>query len=349
MRAVVVGENETAVLADVDEPELVDSTDVIVAVRRAAICGSDLHVLHGRIPGMLPGGVLGHEYTGVVEAVGADVRTVGVGDRVLGSFLIPCGRCQDCARRAFNHCEEPRVLGYGMFFGDLAGAQAEQVRVPNADLSLLPIPAGIPDERVLFAGDILATAYYANLLGQVGPGRTVAVQGCGPIGMLAIQIARARGAERVVAVDVDGGRLEIAQGLGATPVDVRGTNPGVAIEAVLGDGADVVLDTAGGPPEVLGQTFELVRRGGTIAVVGVYSDFETTIPLNDLWLKGITLSFGGICPVPALWHDALDLIAQGAVDPTVIISHRLPLEEAEEGYRLFDRREALKVVLEVSG
>lgn len=348
MRAVVLGHEETVHLADVPDPELIDPGDAIVTIRRAAICGSDLHVINGRIPGMLPGGVLGHEFTGVVEAVGADVTNVAVGDRVVGSFLIPCGRCEDCHRRAYNHCEEPRVLGYGMFFGDLAGAQAERVRVPNATLSLLRIPEGLDDEQVLFVGDILATAYYVNVLGEVGPGATVAVQGCGPIGILAIQIAAARGADRIAAVDVSADRLVAARAHGALPVDVSGTNAGVAIEEVLGGGADVVLDTAGGPSEVLAQTFELVRRGGTIAVVGVYSDFEATIPLNDLWLKGIALRFGGICPVPALWHDVLAMVADTGIDPTAIISHRLPLEEAVEGYRLFAAHEALKVVLQVS-
>ncbi len=348
MRAVVLGIDGAPALADVDEPALRHPGDAVVAVRKAAICGSDLHVLAGKIPGMAPGGVLGHEFTGVVAAVGEAVTSVAVGDRVVGSFLIPCGECAACAAARYNHCDDLRVLGYGALFGDLAGAQAERVVVPNADLTLLRIPDDLGDEQVLFAGDVLSTAYYAVRLGGVGAGDVVAVQGCGPIGMLALQLARGLGAGRVVAVDVAAERLDAARALGADTIDASGVAPGVAIEELTGAGADVVLDTAGGAPAVLAQTFDLVRPGGTIAVVGVYSDLETTIPLADLWLRGVTLRFGGTCPVPALWHDVVAMVRDGTVDPVAIVSHRLPLDDAVAGYELFASRAALKVVLDVS-
>lgn len=348
MKAVVMAEIGELTLDDVESPGIVDAGDVLVRVTKAAICGSDLHVLHGKIPGMMPGGVIGHEFTGVVEKVAEGVDHVAPGDRVVGSFLIPCGSCSFCAERAYNFCEDIRVLGYGLFFGDLAGAQAETVRVPNAALTLMRIPDELDDEQVLFAGDILSTAYYVNQLAGVGEGQVVAVQGCGPIGILAIEIAMALGAERVVAVDVVADRLDRARALGADTIDASGSNPGVALEELTGGGAHAVLDTAGGPPAVLSQAFDMVRPGGTVAVVGVYSDFEMSIPLNDLWLKGVQLKFGGTCPVPALWHDVVDLIAAGKIDPTTVITHRLPLSEALRGYELFASREALKVVLEVS-
>lgn len=333
----------------VDDPHVEDPHDAVVAVRKAAICGSDLHVLDGRIPGMTLGGVLGHEFTGTVRAVGDAVSGLAPGDRVVGAFLIPCGACTACRRGGYNQCEELRLLGYGAFFGDLPGAQAEYVRAPNADLTLMRIPGALTDEQVLFAGDIIATALYANRLGGVGRGTAVAVQGCGPLGLLTIEVARARGAEPVVAVDPVSERLELARNRGAhATIDPTRSSPGVAIEASTGgQGADVVLDTAGGAPAVLTQTFDLVRAGGTVAVVGVYSDPEATIPLGELFVRGITLAFGGTCPVQALWHEAVRLVEDGDVDPTGLISHRLALADAVSGYELFASREATKVVLDV--
>lgn len=332
----------------VDDPDVEDPDDAVVAVRKAAICGSDLHVLDGRIPGMTRGGVLGHEFTGTVAAVGDAVTGVAPGDRVVGAFLVPCGTCPACEREGYNQCGDLRLLGYGAFFGDLPGAQAEFVRVPNAGLTLMRIPDALTDEQALFVGDILTTALYANRLGRVAPGTTVAVQGCGPVGLLTIELAHSLGAAPVVAVDPVGERLELARSRGAEPIDPGRSSPGVAIEAHTGgQGADVVLDTAGGSVKVLTQAFDLVRAGGTVAVVGVYSDPEATLPLGELFVRGITLAFGGTCPVQALWHEAVALVESGDVDPTRIISHRLPLADAATGYELFASRQATKVVLDV--
>lgn len=349
VRAVLLGADAASVaLGEVDEPELAEPGDALVAVRRAAICGSDLHILDGRAPGVLPGSSLGHEFTGRVTAVGEDVTAVAPGDRVVGAFLIPCGRCPACERRAYEVCTAQRTPGAGMFLGDLGGAQAERLRVPNADLALMRIPDRLSDEQALFCGDILSTAYYVNRLGGVAPGVRVAVQGCGPVGLLAVQVARALGAERVIAVDLAPGRLEAAARFGAEPVDVSVSNAGVAVERLLGAGADVVLDTLGGRPPNLLQALDIVRAGGTVAVVGLYTDLEATLPLAELFMNAISLRFGGFCPVPALWRDALALVEHGDVDPLAIVSHRLPLEDAPRGYELFRRREALKVVLEVA-
>jgi 2-desacetyl-2-hydroxyethyl bacteriochlorophyllide A dehydrogenase len=351
MKAVVMDDIGSLVLTEIEEPNLVDEEDAIVRVRRAGICGSDLHVLHGRIPGMVPGSVMGHEFTGVVEQVGPGVRDFAVGDRVVGAFTIPCGdaACRPCVTSEHGVCPDLQVLGYGLFYGDLAGAQAEKVRVPNADLALMRIPDQLDDEQALFAGDILTTAYYANVLGGVSPGQVVAVQGCGPVGQFAVQCAHALGAERVVAVDVVEERLKIAERYGAATIDASQSNPSVAIDDHTGGrGADVVIDTVGGDPPVLLKAFDMVRAGGTVSVVGVYSDLEMTIPLVNLFVKGITLRFGGVCPVQRHWSDVLRLVEEGKVDPAGIVTHRLPLEEAMRGYDLFARRAALKVVLEVS-
>lgn len=349
MQAVVMEDYASPAVREVDDPRVEDPHDAVVAVRKAAICGSDLHVLDGRIPGMTLGGVLGHEFTGTVRAVGDAVSGLVPGDRVVGAFLIPCGSCTACRRGGYNQCEDLRLLGYGAFFGDLPGAQAEYVRVPNAGLTLMRIPDALTDEQVLFAGDILATALYANRLGGVGRGTAVAVQGCGPLGLLTIEVARSLGADPVVAVDPVSERLGLARDRGAhTTIDPTRSSAGVAIEAATdGLGADVVLDTAGGAAAVLTQTFDLVRAGGTVAVVGVYSDPEATIPLGELFVRGITLAFGGTCPVQALWHEAVGLVEDGDVDPSGLISHRLDLADAVSGYELFASREATKVVLDV--
>lgn len=349
MKAVIFGEDMASVsVGEVAEPTLEEATDALVRVRRSAICGSDLHIIHGRTPGVMPGASLGHEFTGIVEQVGDDVVGIEPGDRVVGAFLIPCGRCDACARKDYPDCDDQMTPGSGMFMGDLGGAQAERLRMPNADLALLPIPDALSDEQALFVGDILTTAYYVNRLGGVTADTTVAVQGCGPVGLLAVQVARALGAERIVAVDLAPDRLAVAESLGAQTIDVSQSNAGVAIERLLGGGADIVLDTVGGPPKALMQTFDLVRAGGTIAVVGLYTDPEATIPLVELFVRRITLRFGGLCCVPVYWRDALALVERGEVDPTAIITHRMPLDDAVRGYDLFERREALKVVLEVS-
>jgi threonine dehydrogenase-like Zn-dependent dehydrogenase len=347
MRAVVLEEGGRVAVSDVDPPRIEAPTDAIVRVTRAAICGSDLHILDGRAPGAVPGMSMGHELVGVVEAVGEDVTHVGPGERVVGSFLIPCRDCSACRRRRYEVCEDRSTPGAGMLLGDLGGAQAEQVRMPHADVTLLPVPDDLSDEQALFVGDILTTAYYANELGVVGPGALTVVQGCGPVGLLALQIAKGRRAEPLVAVDVDAGRLAQAEALGAIPIDASGSDPATALERLFGDGADVVIDTVGGSPRNLVQALDLVASGGRVAVVGVYTDLHAELPLAELFVNAVELRFAGFTPVPRLWHEALDLVASGAVDPTVIISHRLPLEDAATGYELFASREATKVVLEV--
>lgn len=350
MKAIVLGPDGRLDHADVPRPTLQAPGDAIVRVRHSAICGSDLHVLHGRVAGAGPGTVMGHEFTGTVEEVGAAVTGLRPGASVVGSFVMPCAGCAACGRHEYHLCEDQVIPGYGMFFGDLAGAQAEYVRARNADLSLLEIPAGVDDEQALLVGDNLTTAYYANRLGGTGPGTFVAVQGCGPVGLLAIEIARARGADPVVAVDLAPDRLQRARALGAETIDVSRSSAGVAIEAFGGGhGADVVLDTAGGVPALLLQALDLVRPGGRVAVIGVYSDLEWTLPLAELWVKAVTLDFGGTCPVPALWKEVMDLVEQGRIDPRHVVTHRLPLADAARAYALLESREALKVVLRVAG
>lgn len=350
MRAVLLAEDARVEVGSAPTPELSRPGDALVAVSLAGICGSDLHVKQGRVAGALPGLSLGHEFTGVVTATGPQVHGVAPGDRVVGSFVMPCARCPACAGEEYHLCEDQAIPGYGMFFGDHPGTQAEVALARNADLSLLRIPDGVDEGAALLVGDNLTTAYYANRIAGVGEGTFVAVQGCGPVGLLAVQVALASGADPVVAVDVAPARLEHARRLGARTIDVSRSSAGVAIERFGGGrGADVVLDTAGGDPALLVQALDLVRPGGTLAVVGVYAAPEATLPLAEMWLGGITLRFSSTSPVPALWREVMDLLAAGSIDPRSVITHRLPLGEAARGYELCERRESLKVLLEVAG
>jgi threonine dehydrogenase-like Zn-dependent dehydrogenase len=347
MRAVVLEEDGQVAVRDVDEPRLEAASDAIVRVHRSAICGSDLHILEGRVPGALPGITMGHEFMGVVEDVGEAVEHVGPGDRVVGSCVVPCLDCPSCAQQRYETCAQQLIPGSGMLFGDLGGAQAELIRMPLADVSLLQIPAGLDDEQALFAGDILSTAYYANQLAAVGPGAAVVIQGCGPVGLLALQIALGRRADPVVAVDVDAHRLALAEEMGARVIDASGADPGSALERMIDRSADIVIDAAGGASRNLVQALDLVAAGGRVAVVGVYSDLQADLPLAEMFANAIELRFAGFTPVPRLWRDALALVESGTVDPTAIISHRMGLEDAPEAYGLFASREATKVVLEV--
>jgi threonine dehydrogenase-like Zn-dependent dehydrogenase len=347
MRAVVYRGEQDVRVEDVPEPSLVEPGDAVVRVRKAAICGSDLHFYNGRVPGVFEGTVVGHEYVGTVVACGDAVTKFAAGDEVVGSFQIACGSCAGCRAGRFNHCDDLGVLGYGIFVGDLAGSQAEYVRIPHADVNLLRVPAGLSAEQALFAGDILTTGWYAAGIAPVSPGDDVVVVGAGPVGTFAAMAARSMGAGRVVAVDMVASRLALAESLGAIPVNSAERSPTVAVEDILGGQADVVIETVGLPPALI-TAIECTRTGGTVSVIGVHTEFEHPLPLGNLFARNITLRFGGSCNVQGWWERALAAIASGQADPTVIVSHRLPLEDAAEGYRLFEAKEAMKVVLDVS-
>jgi threonine dehydrogenase-like Zn-dependent dehydrogenase len=347
MRAVVYRGEQDVRVEDVPEPSLVDPGDAIVRVSKAAICGSDLHFYNGRVPGVFDGTVVGHEYVGTVVAVGSSVSRFAVGDEVVGSFQIACGTCPPCVLGRYNLCDDLGVLGYGIFVGDLAGAQAEYVRIPFADLNLMKIPLGLSPEQALFAGDILTTGWYAAGIAPVSPGDTVVVVGAGPVGTFAAMAARSMGAARVVAIDLVPSRLALAESLGAVPVNSAERSPTVAVEDILGGGADVVIETVGLPPALL-TAIECVRSGGTVSVIGVHTEFEHPLPLGNLFTRNVTLRFGGSCNVQGWWDKALAAIGSGEADPTVIVSHRMPLDDAAEGYRLFESKQAMKVVLDVS-
>jgi len=344
VRAVVFDGVGSVRVSDVPDPEIADPGDAIVRVTRSAICGSDLHFFHGKAP-LDPGDVIGHEAVGIVETVGSDVRDFGVGERVVVAFDIACGACWFCRRGETQLCEDFRNLGAGAFGGGLAGAQAERVRVPVADVNLLRVPDEVDDERALFVGDILTTAVYAAAIGEISDEDTVAVVGVGPLGYLCVQAAIARGARQVLALDREPARLALAAAAGAVPIDVSARHPSTAVaEATDGRGADVVLEAVG-DPRAYESAIDVVRRGGRVVVVGMYAGESVSVQLGVYWARALTVRFAGICPVHAWWRAAMDEVVTGRIDPMPLVSHRLPLEEAPRGYALFDAREATKVLL----
>jgi alcohol dehydrogenase len=347
MKGLVFKDTDTVAVEEVADPRIEEPTDAIVRVTSAPICGSDLHLYHGRVPGLMPGTVIGHELVGVVEEVGPEVKKISVGDRVVGSFLIPCGKCWWCQREEYNNCDNGnfRALGYGLFSGDLQGAQAEKVRMPLADLTLLPIGDDLTDEQAVFAGDILTTGYYAAELARIKPGDTVAVIGCGPVGHFALQYCKLRDPGRLLAIDSVPERLELAAKIGAEPIDLSQRNPVVALGDLTGQrGADIAIDCVGATP-AFQSGFDMLRSGGHLVVVGVYVELEYPFPLGEAWRKNIEITFSGVTPTVRYWRQALEEVRRGKVDPTLIISHTLPLAEGAKGYELFDSKAASKVIL----
>lgn len=344
MRAVVFAGGGRVEVTDVSEPRIEEPGDAIVGVRLSAICGSDLHFVRGEAP-MSRGEGIGHEAIGVVQRVGEDVTGFRPGDRVVVAFVIVCGACWFCLRGQTQLCEEFRNLGAGVFGGGLPGAQAERVRVPRADVNLLHVPDELNDERALFVGDIATTGLYGASLGEIGPSDTVAVVGAGPVGYFCVQAATAQGAACVLALDVEPDRLALAARVGAETVDVRARNPQMALaERTGGRGADVVIEAVGSPA-AFETAVDVVRRGGRVVVLGMYVAESIEVQLGVYWARSLCVRFAGVCPVHAWWERTMRAVVSGRIDPVPLISHRLPLEEAQHGYELFARHEATKVLL----
>ncbi|HJR19448.1 MAG TPA: alcohol dehydrogenase catalytic domain-containing protein [Actinomycetota bacterium] len=345
MRAVLFEDVGKLAFGDYPEPKVQDPGDAIIRVTTAAICGSDLHLFHGRVPGMRPGSVMGHEFVGEIVDVGPGVTKFKTGDRVVGSFLVVCGECWFCARGEFNNCDQMWILGYGMFTGDLDGAQAEYVRIPVADWNLHAVDASLSDEQAVFAGDILTTGAYISARAGIKEGDTVAITGAGPVGLFTLMSVFTYEPSAVYMVDMAEDRLKLAESIGATPVDASKVNPVVEIQSRTGDrGADVVIECVGSPPAFT-TALNAARAGGTVAVIGVYTEMSYDLPLGEVWRRGLRIEMGGSCNVQGYWGKVLDQVKAGAIDPTVIISHTMPLDDALQGYEMFEKREAMKVIL----
>jgi threonine dehydrogenase-like Zn-dependent dehydrogenase len=348
MRAVVFAGPGRVRVEDVPEPRLEDDRDAIVAVSKTSICGSDMHLLNGKTPGMPEGGVIGHEFVGTITETGSSVASHQVGTRVVGSFLIACGDCPECRARRFNHCLQRRGLGLGPIAGDLQGAQAEYVQMPRADVNLHSLEgdhAKLSDEAALFSGDILATGFYAGALSEASRAGTIVVVGAGPVGLCCALAAGVSKPARVLLLDSDPQRIAFADELGLEAVDVSDRDPQAAIrERTDGAMADVVIEAVGAP-EAFRSAMRCTRAGGRVVVVGVYGSERYELAMGNTWVRGLDLRFSGMANIQAHWDETLTAVGNGAVDPTSLITHRLSLEDAEEGYELFASRVAMKVVL----
>jgi 2-desacetyl-2-hydroxyethyl bacteriochlorophyllide A dehydrogenase len=342
MRAVTFQAPGEVLVEEVPEPEIGRPDDVIVQVQASGICGSDLHIYHGRVP-IEKGFTIGHEFVGTVLDAGPEVQRVTVGDRVLGCFHTACGTCAACIRGDYHRCQLGQTFGHGSKLGNLQGAQAERVLVPRANLTLRRVPEGMSADVALFAGDVMGTGYHALSNAGVRAGDTVAVLGLGPVGLCAVQVARAAGATRVFAIDTVADRLEMAGRFGATAVHLTEEEPKrVVREATGGMGIDIAVDAVG-DISPLSLAISLTRDAGTVSGIGAYAG-RGDVPLGLTWLKGLTIKMG-LANVIAHVDRVLEMISVGLLDPMPLVTHHMALDDAAEAYALYDRREALKIVL----
>lgn len=383
MKAVVYHKPKDVRVEHVPDPQILNPTDGIVRVTSTAICGSDLHIFNGFIPQTRPM-VLGHEFMGIVDEVGSEVRKVKVGDVVVAGFAVSCGTCWYCTHQHPCHCEKSNpshygqegdvlegkggaLFGYTDLYGGYAGGQAEAVRVPWIDATVRRVPEGIPDEKVLFASDILPTGHAAVDWGGIKGGETVAIFGAGPVGLATAKIAWLRGAGRVVMVDVEPYRLAFARKIAKVEtIEASADDPVGTLRAMThGRGPDVCVDAVGmevkrsalekaanvlhgqaGSISALESCIRAVRRCGTVSVVGVYGTPYDKFPWHRLFDKGITLH-GGQSDPQARMDALLTLLLEERLRADDIVTHTLPLDDAPRGYRIFNDKQddCVKVVL----
>ena len=342
MRAVTFQAAHEVRLDERPPPELEAADDAVLAITATGICGSDLHIYNGRVQ-IEPGFTIGHEFVGTVLAAGDHVTRAKVGDRVLGCFHSACGTCFFCLRGAYHKCDRMRVFGHGKLLGSLQGTQAEQAVVPNADLTLRKVPDNVSDDVALFAGDVMGTGYHAISAGGVRPGDSVAVLGLGPVGLCAVQVALAAGAGPVLAIDSVEDRLEVARRFGATAVHLTEDSPrDVARDATEGRGVDVAVDAVG-HPDALDLAIRVARKAGTVVAIGVYAE-RAQVHMGLVWIKALTLKSGHANVIGHV-DRVLGMLASGTLDPTPLVTHHMALDDAPEAYAVYDRREALKIVL----
>jgi alcohol dehydrogenase len=350
-------------------PRIKHPGDAIVRVTLAAICGSDLHLYHGMMPDTRVGTTFGHEFIGVVHEVGSDVQNLEVGDRVMVPFNVYCGSCYFCARGLYANCHNVNpnatavggIYGYSHTCGGYDGGQAEFVRVPFADVGPMVIPEWLDDEDAVLMTDALATGYFGAQLAEIREGDTVAVFGAGPVGLYAARSAWLMGAGRVIVVDQIPERLQKARDFAfAETLDFTQTRDivlelkkltdhlgaDVAIEAVGAEAAGdklhyltaTKLKLQGGSPTALNWAIDSVRKGATIGVLGAYGPMYSALRLGDAMNKGLTLRMNQ-CPVKRQWPRLLEHIKSGFLTPSDIVTHRIPLDEVADGYRMFSGKE----------
>ena len=383
MKALVFHHPGKVSVDSVSDPKIEHPEDVILRVTATAICGSDLHIYNGFFP-QKKDMVLGHEFMGIVEEAGDDVKELRVGDRVVVPFPIACGACFFCQHELPGHCEKSNpekygpeggildqkgggLFGYTDLYGGYNGGQAEYVRVPYANFGPRKVMNDFSDEEVLFLTDILPTGYTAIDWAQLQGGETVAVFGCGPVGLMAMKCAWLRGAKRVIGIDIEPYRLTTANRTASAEIlNAAETDPVQAIRDLTeGRGADVCVDAVGmeanrnlldklgnilhaqaGSIKVLQTAISAVRRGGVVSVVGVYGMPYDNFPLGQIFDKGITLRFGQ-APAQKYIDELLTWVEQRKIRLDDIITHRLPLGQAPHAYEIFNKKEdnCVKVVM----
>jgi 2-desacetyl-2-hydroxyethyl bacteriochlorophyllide A dehydrogenase len=324
------------------EPRLEARDDAIVRIEASGICGSDLHIYHGRVK-IEPGFTIGHEFVGTVIAAGDDVTRVKTGDRVLGCYHTACGTCFFCLRCTYHKCDRMRTFGHGAALGSLQGTQADQALVPSANLTLRKVPEGVSDDVALFAGDVMGTGYHAVQEAAIRPGDSVAVLGLGPVGLCAVQVAVAGGASPVLAIDTVPQRLEVAAAFGAIPVHLTEQNPRQIVKEITGGrGVDAAIDAVG-HPDALDLAIRVTRKAGTVVAIGVYAE-PCQVHMALVWIKALGIRTGHANVIGHV-DRVLGMLASGALDPRPLVTHHTSLEDAPEAYAVYDRREALKIVL----
>lgn len=333
MKALVYHENGVPELMERPTPEVLEDTDAIVKVTLSTICTSDLHILHGAVGRAKPETILGHEFVGEIVETGSAVKHLSPGMRVAANCITFCGDCYFCKKGFINNCEHG-----GWELGcRIDGCQAEYVRVPFADMGLTPIPDGVTDENALFVGDILSSGYFGAELCEIKPGDTVAVIGCGPVGLCAMQCARLFGAATVLAFDVDEERLQLAKILGLAD---RGCNPQTqdaqkfVLEYTSQRGADGVVEAAG-TPQSFEMAWKIARPNAVVALVAMYEQPQT-LPLPSMYGKNLIFKTGGVDAVHC--ETLLKLIASGRLNTDFLITHKAPLNDILKGYHIFENR-----------
>ena len=318
MRAVTFQAPGVVSVEERPEPELLDPEDAVVRIEASGVCGSDLHIFHGRVQ-IEPGFTIGHEYVGTVVAAGDAVTRVAVGDRVLGCFQTACGSCFFCRRGDYHRCVQSRTFGHGATLGSLQGTQAEMALVPRANLVLRRVPEGMSSDVALFAGDVMGTGFHAVEASGLRPGDVAAVLGLGPVGLCAVQAARAVGAAHVFAIDTVPERLSVAESFGAEPLHLTEQDVRASVRAATEDrGVDVCIDAVG-DPRALESAIRLTRACGSIQCIGVYAE-RAEVHLGLLWLKSLTLR-GGQANVIGHVDRVLAMMSAGVLDPTPLVTH----------------------------
>ncbi len=346
MKALTFTGVEKITYESVEDPQIIDATDVVVKVKCCAICGSDLHIYHGRESGLDQHTCMGHEFAGEVAETGREVKTLKVGDVVISPFTVNCGQCYFCKIGLTSRCALNQLFGWVENGKGLHGGQADYVRIPHADATLMKLPKDISIEEGVLAGDVISTGFYCAKQAQIKKGGVYAVIGCGPVGLMAILGAKEYGAEKIFAIDRESSRLEIAKKFGAIPIDTSKTNAVDRIkEASHGRGVDAVMEAIGNEFS-LQLSYALVRAGGIISSVGVCTDRHLPFSPAQAYDKNLTY-VAGRCPARAMMPTIIPLIQQKKYPFDSIITHRMSLAEGVRGYEIFalKKENCLKVML----